>query len=117
MFFCPPGIHIDANLGNQAEGCRFTNAIDLSQIHAADSKGFVSNIEVHLMAMLFLRLTGGLETTARLCLGFQTSNMLPYLLIAFHDLLLVMIKSLQGLLQREPVFCSVIPLKALRIVA
>jgi hypothetical protein len=34
--------------------------------------------------------------------------MFPYLLITFDDLLLVMIKRLQGLPQREQVFCSVI---------
>src|SRR5262249_22512935 len=63
--------------------------------------------------MLLLGLTGGFEPMARLCLGFQTPNMFPYLLIAFDDLLLVMIKRLQRLLQREQVFCSVIAFKGL----
>ena len=103
MFFCPPGIHVDANLGNQSESCRFTNAIDLSQIHAADPKRFLSNIEFHVIASLYLRLTGGFEVV-RLCLCLQTPDMLRNLLIAFDDLLLVVVKRLQRLLQRKQVF-------------
>ena len=94
MFFCPPGIHIDANLGNQAEGCRFTNAIDLSQIHAADSKRFFSDVEFHLISSLLVDPTGGFEAATWLRLGLRAADMLRNLLIAFDDLLLVVVKRL-----------------------
>src|SRR5262249_14966426 len=88
MFFCRPKTHVDADLGNQAESGRFTNAIDLSQIHAADSKRFFSNIEFHLIASLSLGLASGFEDTVRLCLCFQTPDVFRNFLIAFGDLFL-----------------------------
>src|SRR5215468_9271224 len=94
MLFRRPGIHVDANLGNQAEGGSFIDSVDLSQIHAADSKRLFSSVEFHQIPFPLpcLGTTGGLEIRAWLCLGFQTSDMLCNLPVAFRDLLLVVVK-------------------------
>src|SRR5215467_3210487 len=108
MFFCRPGTHVDADLGNQTKGCRLVNPIDLSQIHSADSKRFFSDVKFHLISSLLVDSTGCFEVTTYLCLGLQATDMLRNLLIAFDDLLLVVVKRLQRLLQRKQVLCSVI---------
>ena len=105
MFFCRPGTHVDADLGNQSKSCRLVNPVDLSQIHAADSKRFFSDLEFHLFSSLLIDPTGGFEATTWLGLGLQAPDMLRNLQIAFDDLLLVVVKRLQRLLQRNR--CSV----------
>lgn len=64
MLFRRPGIHVDANLGNQAEGGSFIDSVDLSQIHAANSKRFLSSVESHQIPLSFLGTPGGLEIGA-----------------------------------------------------
>jgi hypothetical protein len=61
--FLWPGTHVDADLGDQTKGCRLVNPIDMSQIHAADSKRFFSNVEFHLTLSLLVDSTGGFEAT------------------------------------------------------
>ena len=52
VFLCRPETHVDADLGNQTKSCRLVNPIGLSQIHAADSKRFFSDVEFHLISLL-----------------------------------------------------------------
>ena len=110
MLFRRPGIHGDANLGNQAEGGSFIDSVDLSQIPAADSKRFFSSVEFHQIPLPFLGTPGGLEITAWLCLSFQTSDMLGNWPVAFRDRLRVVVKGVSGLLQSKPVLGSVVAL-------
>src|SRR5690349_7379718 len=107
MFFCWPGTHVDPDLGNQTESRRLIDAIDPSQVDATDSKRFSSNVEFHLISPLLVDPAGGFDTRW-FSLGLQTPDMLRNLLIAFDDLLLIVVKRFQRLLQRKQVFRSVI---------
>lgn len=112
MFFCRPWTHVDADLGNQTQSCRFANAIDPRQIRAADSKRFFSNVELYLIPLFpYDPLPGGSE--AAIGFTFQTANMLRDLLIAFGDLLLIMVERIQRLPQRKEMFGAVIAFKSL----
>jgi len=56
VFFCFPWSHIDSDLGQQAESCRFIDAIDLCEVDAADAKRFFPKIELRLVPpLLFCR--------------------------------------------------------------
>src|SRR5947207_13340574 len=98
MLFAWPWTHIDADFGDQSQGCRLVDSINFSQIDTRDSERLFSDWKFRLVSPLLLFLTSSLQFR-EIGFRYQTLQMRFNLMMAAFNLLLIRIEQLQTLFQ------------------